>query len=71
MTFVQTGFVSADLHVVSHGNGSVKIQNMESDLCEVKTEKGHCILQSVKVTNLKPLCCYAGFAFDYTALFHA
>lgn len=40
--------IKSDLHVVSHGNGSVRIQNMESELCDVQTERGHCVLQSVK-----------------------
>lgn len=51
-TLAQTLFESADLHVVSHGDGSVRIQNMESDLCQVQTERGHCVLQSLKVIHL-------------------
>ncbi|KAI4880688.1 hypothetical protein NFI96_018431 [Prochilodus magdalenae] len=40
--------VKSDLQVVTRGTGNVKIQGMESDLCQVQTERGHCILQSVK-----------------------
>uniref|UniRef100_A0A671NRM3 Protein FAM185A-like n=1 Tax=Sinocyclocheilus anshuiensis TaxID=1608454 RepID=A0A671NRM3_9TELE len=29
-------------------SGNVKIQKMESDLCHVHTERGHCVLKSVK-----------------------
>ncbi|XP_062856137.1 protein FAM185A [Trichomycterus rosablanca] len=40
--------IKSDLHVVTKGKGSVKIQNMESDVCQIQTEKGDCVLQSVK-----------------------
>ncbi|KAI5616195.1 protein FAM185A isoform X1 [Silurus asotus] len=43
-----TAPIKSDLHIVGQGKGNVKIQNMESDVCQVQTEKGHCILQSVK-----------------------
>uniref|UniRef100_A0A3B4E5I6 DUF4097 domain-containing protein n=1 Tax=Pygocentrus nattereri TaxID=42514 RepID=A0A3B4E5I6_PYGNA len=40
--------IKSDLQVVTQGTGNVRIQNMESDLCRVQTERGHCVLQSVK-----------------------
>lgn len=45
--------VPADLHIKTKNKGNVKIQRMESDLCHVHTEKGHCILQAVKVTHVR------------------
>lgn len=38
-----------DLHIQTKNKGNVKIQKMESDVCHVHTEEGHCILKGVKV----------------------
>ncbi|XP_051548504.1 protein FAM185A [Myxocyprinus asiaticus] len=43
-----TAPIKCDLHIKTTDKGSVKIQNLESDLCHVHTEKGHCVLKSVK-----------------------
>ncbi|CAM4734558.1 unnamed protein product [Leuciscus chuanchicus] len=40
--------IPPDLHIKTKDQGNVKIQNMESDLCHVLTERGHCVLKSVK-----------------------
>ncbi|XP_056596471.1 protein FAM185A [Triplophysa dalaica] len=43
-----TAPIKCDLHIKTKNKGNVKIQRMESDLCHLHTEKGHCILQAVK-----------------------
>ncbi|RXN06906.1 protein FAM185A [Labeo rohita] len=40
--------VPPDLYIKTKDQGNVKIQNMESDLCHIHTERGHCVLKSVK-----------------------
>ncbi|KAI1888506.1 hypothetical protein AGOR_G00185860 [Albula goreensis] len=40
--------IKSDLHITTQGEGNVKIQKMECDICRVLTERGHCVLQSVK-----------------------
>uniref|UniRef100_A0A3B4EYY4 Family with sequence similarity 185 member A n=1 Tax=Pundamilia nyererei TaxID=303518 RepID=A0A3B4EYY4_9CICH len=35
--------------------GSVQVKNMECDICKVRTEKGNCLLHSVKAVDVKKL----------------
>lgn len=39
-----------DLNIESSGSGSVKLQNIECDHCEISTAQGASILQAVKVS---------------------
>ncbi|KTF91807.1 hypothetical protein cypCar_00013156 [Cyprinus carpio] len=48
VTVELTAPVKCDLHIKTKDKGNVKIQKMESDLCHVHTERGHCVLESVK-----------------------
>ncbi|XP_016425334.1 protein FAM185A-like [Sinocyclocheilus rhinocerous] len=48
VTVELTAPIKCDLHIKTKDNGNVKIQKMESDLCHVHTERGHCVLKSVK-----------------------
>ncbi|XP_073687882.1 protein FAM185A [Garra rufa] len=48
VTVELTAPIKCDLHIKTKDKGNVKIQKMESDLCHVLTEKGHCVLKSVK-----------------------
>ncbi|XP_056107019.1 protein FAM185A isoform X2 [Rhinichthys klamathensis goyatoka] len=48
VTVELTAPIKCDLHIKTKDKGNVKIQNMESDLCHVLTERGHCVLKSVK-----------------------
>lgn len=38
-----------DLFITTRGRGHVQVRKMESDICKVQTEKGNCLLHSVKV----------------------
>ncbi|XP_036374183.1 protein FAM185A [Megalops cyprinoides] len=40
--------IKSDLYITTLGEGNVKIQQMESDTCRVLTERGNCVLHSVK-----------------------
>ncbi|KAJ8382051.1 hypothetical protein SKAU_G00028290 [Synaphobranchus kaupii] len=40
--------IKSDLYITTLGEGNVKIQKMECDTCNVLTEIGNCVLQSVK-----------------------
>uniref|UniRef100_A0A672P1T2 Adhesin domain-containing protein n=1 Tax=Sinocyclocheilus grahami TaxID=75366 RepID=A0A672P1T2_SINGR len=48
VTVELTAPIKCDLHIKTKDKGNVKIQKMESDLCHVHTEGGHCVLKSVK-----------------------
>ncbi|XP_016330649.1 protein FAM185A [Sinocyclocheilus anshuiensis] len=48
VTVELTAPVKCDLHIKTKDKGNVKIQKMESDLFHVHTERGHCVLESVK-----------------------
>ncbi|XP_048015263.1 protein FAM185A [Megalobrama amblycephala] len=48
VTVELTAPIKCDLHIKTKDKGNVKIKNMESDLCHVHTERGHCVLKSVK-----------------------
>ncbi|KAG9339124.1 hypothetical protein JZ751_024155 [Albula glossodonta] len=50
-----TAPIKSDLHITTQGEGNVKIQKMECDICRVLTERGHCVLQSVKMVNIKKI----------------
>lgn len=41
--------ILSDLFITTQGKGSVQVKNMECDICKVRTEKGNCLLHSVKV----------------------
>ncbi|XP_071393834.1 protein FAM185A [Centroberyx affinis] len=40
--------IKSNLYITTQGEGSVKVKKMECDVCKVQTEKGHCVLHSVK-----------------------
>uniref|UniRef100_A0A3Q0R6H7 Family with sequence similarity 185 member A n=1 Tax=Amphilophus citrinellus TaxID=61819 RepID=A0A3Q0R6H7_AMPCI len=40
---------------IKSSEGSVQVKNMECDICKVQTEKGNCLLHSVKVVDVKKL----------------
>lgn len=42
-------FFLSDLFITSEGKGNVQVKKMECDICKVQTEKGSCLLHSVKV----------------------
>ncbi|XP_016312163.1 protein FAM185A-like isoform X3 [Sinocyclocheilus anshuiensis] len=48
VTVELTAPIKCNLHIKTKDKGNVKIQKMESDLCHVHTERGHCVLKSVK-----------------------
>ncbi|KAL1247502.1 hypothetical protein QQF64_022878 [Cirrhinus molitorella] len=48
VTVELTAPIKCDLHIKTKDKGNVKIQKMESDLYHIHTEKGHCVLKSVK-----------------------
>ncbi|ROL43970.1 Protein FAM185A [Anabarilius grahami] len=48
VTVELTAPIKCDLLIKTKDKGNVKIKNMESDLCHVHTERGHCVLKSVK-----------------------
>lgn len=45
-------FVCIDLFITTSGGGNVNIQKMESDVCQVQTDTGSCVLTSVRVCPL-------------------
>ncbi|XP_038171427.1 protein FAM185A isoform X2 [Arvicola amphibius] len=47
--------VKFDLNIESSGSGSVKVQNVECDRCEINTAQGASILQAVKCVTLDKL----------------
>ncbi|XP_029908792.1 protein FAM185A isoform X1 [Myripristis murdjan] len=40
--------IKSNLYVTTQGKGNVQVQKMECDVCMVQTEKGNCVLHSVK-----------------------
>ncbi|XP_075812438.1 protein FAM185A isoform X2 [Microtus pennsylvanicus] len=44
--------VGGDLNIESSGSGSVKVQNIECDRCEISTAQGASVLEAVKSQNL-------------------
>ncbi|XP_070828131.1 protein FAM185A [Chaetodon trifascialis] len=40
--------IKSNLFITTHGKGSVQVRKMECDICRVQTEKGNCLLHSVK-----------------------
>ncbi|XP_063335957.1 protein FAM185A isoform X1 [Pelmatolapia mariae] len=40
--------IKSNLFITTQGKGSVQVKNMECDICKVRTEKGNCLLHSVK-----------------------
>lgn len=47
--------VCSDLFITTSGGGNVNIQKMESDVCQVQTDTGNCVLTSVRVCLLDSL----------------
>lgn len=39
----------SDLFITTQGKGDVHVKKMECDVCKVRTERGDCLLHSVKV----------------------
>ncbi|KAK0141901.1 Protein FAM185A [Merluccius polli] len=48
VTVEVTTSIKSNVDIVTHGAGDVRVHNMESDVCKVRTERGCCVLQSVK-----------------------
>ncbi|KAM4734840.1 protein FAM185A [Anableps anableps] len=40
--------IKTNLFITTEGGGNVQVKKMESDICKVQTEKGNCLLHSVK-----------------------
>ncbi|MGH0149438.1 UNVERIFIED_CONTAM: hypothetical protein FKN15_033426 [Acipenser sinensis] len=47
--------LKCDLDIKTLGEGNVKIQRMECDNCSVLTERGHSVLQSIKLVQITKL----------------
>ncbi|XP_068579209.1 protein FAM185A [Cebidichthys violaceus] len=43
-----TAPIKCNLFITTQGEGNVQVKNMECDICKVQTEKGNCLLHSVK-----------------------
>ncbi|XP_028815251.1 protein FAM185A isoform X2 [Denticeps clupeoides] len=43
-----TAPIKNDLFIETQGTGNVSIQGMENDVCKVQTERGHCVLTSLR-----------------------
>ncbi|XP_071199735.1 protein FAM185A isoform X2 [Salvelinus alpinus] len=43
-----TAPIKSDLYITTQGEGDVHVQKMECDTCRVQTERGNCVLHSVK-----------------------
>uniref|UniRef100_A0A8C7ZN49 Family with sequence similarity 185 member A n=1 Tax=Oryzias sinensis TaxID=183150 RepID=A0A8C7ZN49_9TELE len=41
----------SDLFITARGQGNVQIKQMECDICRVETEKGDCLLHSIRVSG--------------------
>lgn len=53
MSVELTAPVKSDLYITAQGEGNVRIQKMECDVCKVQTEKGSCLLHSVKAHQVQ------------------
>ncbi|XP_040894413.1 protein FAM185A [Toxotes jaculatrix] len=40
--------IKSNLYITTQGKGNVKVKKMECDICKVQTERGNCLLHSVK-----------------------
>ncbi|XP_071358231.1 protein FAM185A [Trachinotus anak] len=40
--------IKSNLFITTRGEGNVEVKNMECDICKVQTERGNCLLHSVK-----------------------
>uniref|UniRef100_A0A3P8RCV3 DUF4097 domain-containing protein n=1 Tax=Astatotilapia calliptera TaxID=8154 RepID=A0A3P8RCV3_ASTCA len=45
--------LKSNLFITTQGKGSVQVKNMECDICKVRTEKGNCLLHSVKAHQVE------------------
>ncbi|CAI5664490.1 protein FAM185A [Oreochromis niloticus] len=45
--------IKSNLFITTQGKGSVQVKNMECDICKVRTEKGNCLLHSVKAHQVE------------------
>ncbi|XP_049928708.1 protein FAM185A [Epinephelus moara] len=43
-----TAPIKSNVFITARGKGNVQVKKMECDICKVKTEKGNCLLHSVK-----------------------
>ncbi|XP_078112889.1 protein FAM185A [Sander vitreus] len=48
MSIDLTAPIKSNLLITTQGQGNVQVKNMECDICKVQTEKGNCLLHSVK-----------------------
>uniref|UniRef100_A0A3P9HWH0 Family with sequence similarity 185 member A n=1 Tax=Oryzias latipes TaxID=8090 RepID=A0A3P9HWH0_ORYLA len=45
--------IKSNLFITARGQGNVQIKQMECDICRVETEKGHCLLHSIRGHEVK------------------
>lgn len=45
--------IKSNLFITTQGRGSVQVKNMECDICKVQTERGNCLLHSVKAHQVE------------------
>ncbi|XP_022610267.1 protein FAM185A isoform X2 [Seriola dumerili] len=45
--------IKSNLYINTQGNGNVAVKKMECDICKVQTERGNCLLHSVKGHQVK------------------
>ncbi|XP_014913405.1 protein FAM185A [Poecilia latipinna] len=45
--------IKTNLFITTEGGGNVQVKKMESDVCKVQTEKGSCLLHSVKAHQVE------------------
>ncbi|KAK9516826.1 hypothetical protein VZT92_024736 [Zoarces viviparus] len=48
-----TAPIKSNLFITTQGEGHVQVKNMECDICKVQTEKGNCLLHSVKAHQVE------------------
>ncbi|XP_046891016.1 protein FAM185A [Hypomesus transpacificus] len=53
MSVELTAPVKSDLYITAKGEGNVRVENMECDVCKVQTERGNCVLHSVKAHRVE------------------
>ncbi|XP_032380083.1 protein FAM185A [Etheostoma spectabile] len=53
MSIDLTAPIKSNLLITTQGQGNVQVKNMECDICKVQTEKGNCLLQSVKAQQVE------------------
>ncbi|KAF1386581.1 hypothetical protein PFLUV_G00096340 [Perca fluviatilis] len=53
MSIDLTAPIKSNLLITTQGQGNVQVKNMECDICKVQTEKGNCLLHSVKAHQVE------------------